>query len=434
MPVTYLKATSDSHLKVVMERLSELMGKTVVVHSGDRSYVPKGGSTKSLHLAKRAVDLHIPGISDESILNSIKANLDKIFDKSEGYELIRHGQYTATGGPHIHIGHFSGTHAGNVILKLEGLTPATKGVYSPQTLPIGNGTPLKTSQKTPKSSESHFQSVGKDGVNKTADIKRIQTLINLARQRLTTSGVHFERFKILKEDGIIGNFTITAIKIFQRDILGFVPPDGRVDPDGKTLRTLKAISAGDFSSLKTKINDIKTSPTGGATVSSSNEVLADDRRIKAFFDVLGFTEGTGNNYGKVVNGTVISAPYNPELVGKSNVSITDFSKHPNILVRLNATLKSTAAGRYQFLNSTWGELGMSDFSARSQDIAAIKLMKRRKMIEPILAGNLRQAVTNGAPEWASLPTAAGGSYYGGQPAKSYNQILETYTEALKNYK
>jgi muramidase (phage lysozyme) len=433
MPVTYTKKTSDAHLKVVMERISELLGKTVVVHSGDRDYVPPGGSRSSLHLAHRAVDLHVPGISDASVLTSIKGNLDKVFDKSQGYELIRHGAYTATGGPHIHIGHYNGSHAGNVILKLEGLTPATKGVYSPQTLPIGNGSPLKTSPTTPKSSDALFQSVGVGGVNKTNDIKTIQGLLNLSQQRLITAGVSFERFKVLKEDGIIGNFTITAIKIFQRDILGFVPPDGRVDAGGKTLRTLKAISTGDFSSIKTKINDIKTSPAGGATASSSNEVLADDKRIKAFFDVLGFTEGTGRSYGKVVNGTVISAPFNPELVGQRNVSVTDLSRHPNILVRLNATLKSTAAGRYQFLTSTWNELGMPNFGARSQDIAAVKLMKRRKMIEPLLAGNLRQAVTNGAPEWASLPTAGGGSFYGGQPSKSYEQILGTYTEALKKY-
>jgi muramidase (phage lysozyme) len=433
MPVTYTKSTSDAHLKVVMERISELLGKTVVVHSGDRNYVPPGGSRKSLHLARRAVDLHVPGISDSSVLTSIKGNIDKIFDKSQGYELIRHGEYTNTGGPHIHIGHYDGSHAGSVILKLEGLTPAGKGVYSPQTLPIGNGTPLKTSPSTPASNDALFQSVGQDGINKTADIKTIQVLLNLAQQRLNTAGVSFERFKLLKEDGIIGNFTITAIKIFQRDVLGFVPPDGRVDAGGKTLRTLKAVSTGDFSSIKTKINDIKTSPAGGAVVSSSNEVLAGDKRIKAFFDVLGFTEGTGNNYGKVVNGTVISAPFNPELIGQRNVSVTDLSRHPDILVRLNASLKSTAAGRYQFLTSTWNELGMPNFGASSQDIAAVKLMKRRKMIEPILAGNLRQAVTNGAPEWASLPTAGGGSYYGGQPAKSYTQILETYTAALKNY-
>jgi muramidase (phage lysozyme) len=434
MPVTYIKATSDGHLKIVMERISELLGKTVVVHSGDRDYVPPGGSRTSLHLAHRAVDLHVPGISDSSILTSITGNLDKIFDKSQGYELIRHGEYTATGGPHIHIGHYEGSHVGNVILKLEGLTPSTSDVYTPQTLPIGNGSPLKTSPTTPKSSETFFQSVGKDGINKTVDIKTIQGLLNLSQQRLITAGVNFERFKVLKEDGIIGNFTISAIKIFQRDVLGFNPPDGRVDAGGKTLRTLKAISTGDFSSIKTKINDIKVTPaSGSATASSSNEALADDRRIKAFFDVLGFTEGTGNNYGKVVNGTVISAPYNPELVGQRNVSVTDLSRHPDILVRLNASLKSTAAGRYQFLSSTWGELGMPNFGARSQDIAAVKLMKRRKMIEPILAGNLRQAVTNGAPEWASLPTAGGGSFYGGQPARTFEEISAKYSESLKKY-
>ncbi|MGI8638532.1 MAG: hypothetical protein ACR2MG_01045 [Pyrinomonadaceae bacterium] len=437
MPVIYQKTTSDRHLRVVMERLSELLGKTVIVHSGDRNYVPPGGSTKSLHLAHRAVDLHIVGLSDASILESMKANFSRLLDKSEGYELIRHGQYTETGGPHIHLGHYQGAHAGKVLIKLEGLTPQTKGDYSVQTITIGSGNPIKMPSDKPPIKGIHFQSVGHNGINMHTDVIRIQHLLNLARQRLSTARISFRRFNRLVEDGIVGSLTIAAIKIFQHDIVGFPEPDGRVDPGGKTLRVLQAIAHGDLSLIKHNINTAKTLPDkngSGVTKNSSAEVLTSDRRIKAFLDVLGFTEGTGNNYGKVVNGVVISAPYNPELVGKSNVSIKDFTRHPNILVRLNATLKSTAAGRYQFLTSTWNGLKMPDFSPRSQDIAAVKLMIGRRMIDPLLAGNLRLAVTRGAPEWASLPTEAGGSYYGGQPARSFKEISEKYSASLKNYK
>lgn len=148
-------------------------------------------------------------------------------------------------------------------------------------------------------------------------------------------------------------------------------------------------------------------------------------------DVLSFTEGTGSHYGKVVNGTVLSSPNFPDLVGKKNVSVTDLSKHPNILVQVNSSIKSTAAGRYQFLKGTWDGLGMSDFSAASQDVAAVKLMKRRGMIQPLLEGDVAKAVHKGAPEWASLPKEGGGSYYGGQTARSLEQIEAKYKEALK---
>jgi hypothetical protein len=56
-------------------------------------------------------------------------------------------------------------------------------------------------------------------------------------------------------------------------------------------------------------------------------------------------------------GTVLKAPGHPELVGKTNVTVPDFSQHPNILVQAGRW-QSTAAGRYQFLNRTWNGLGL----------------------------------------------------------------------------
>ena len=170
--------------------------------------------------------------------------------------------------------------------------------------------------------------------------------------------------------------------------------------------------------------------THRVSADSPAEELVRDPRVRAMLDVLGFTEGTGNDYGRVVYGTVLRAPGHPELVGRRNVRVDDFSRHPNILVRVRPGLNSTAAGRYQFLKSTWDGLGMRDFSPRSQDIAAVKLMQRRGMIEPLLRGDLRTAVFRGAPEWASLPTARGGSYYGGQPARTIREIETQYNSSL----
>lgn len=167
--------------------------------------------------------------------------------------------------------------------------------------------------------------------------------------------------------------------------------------------------------------------------------LLRDPRVRAMLDTIAFAEGTGNNYGRVVFGTVLgardaNAPFNRSLVGKRNVVVTDFNRHPNLSVRWkNGQPPSSAAGRYQFLYSTWNGLKMPDFSPRSQDLGAIKLMQRRGMIEPLLRGDFTAAVRRGAPEWASLPVAGGGSYYSAQGAKELADLRSVFSTSLRRY-
>lgn len=86
--------------------------------------------------------------------------------------------------------------------------------------------------------------------------------------------------------------------------------------------------------------------------------------VKAFLDTLASSEGTrghgDDGYNVLVGGDLFH----------------DYSKHPDVLVTLNRKgLKSTAAGRYQFLYSTWrdlqAKLRLPDFSPASQDKAAV---------------------------------------------------------------
>ena len=149
-----------------------------------------------------------------------------------------------------------------------------------------------------------------------------------------------------------------------------------------------------------------------------------DCRIRAMLDTIAFSEGA--DYGTVVRGTVIRSPAHPELVGRRNVTVTDFSDHPNALVRVGPNLTSTAAGRYQFLHRTWTSLGLPDFTPRSQDQGAITLMRRRGMIGPLMAGDVQTAITNGNREWASLP----GSPYG-QGTRPMNRLVNVYNNALQ---
>ena len=175
------------------------------------------------------------------------------------------------------------------------------------------------------------------------------------------------------------------------------------------------------------------------SAASTPSELLKNPRIRALLNTIAFAEGTRGNgdYGRVVYGTVIgpanpNLPFDRSLVGKRNVTVSDLRHHPNLLVQVAPGLRSSAAGRYQFLNTTWRGLGMKDFSPRSQDLAAIKLMQRRGMIAPLLRGDFNGAIHKGAPEWASLPTASGGSYYG-QGAKSLSSLRSVYAAALKKY-
>ena len=61
---------------------------------------------------------------------------------------------------------------------------------------------------------------------------------------------------------------------------------------------------------------------------------------------------------------------------------TDYSDHPRKLVTLNPKLKSTGAGRYQLLPvggmPSPQQLGLKDFSPKSQDAVALQQIKERR--------------------------------------------------------
>lgn len=73
---------------------------------------------------------------------------------------------------------------------------------------------------------------------------------------------------------------------------------------------------------------------------------------------------------------------------------------------------STAAGAYQIIRPTWNALrdrmGLPDFSAASQDLAAVQLLAQCNALEDIRAGRFDAAVRKAARVWASMPGNAAG--------------------------
>lgn len=109
--------------------------------------------------------------------------------------------------------------------------------------------------------------------------------------------------------------------------------------------------------------------------------------------------------------------------------------HPDRVVRTSG-YASAAAGAYQFLPGTWQGiqkqrgLDPSDFSPAAQDEAALALVQRRGALDQFDKEGLSAGVLDRlAPEWASLPTKAGRSFYD-QPVKSRDELAKFYGQRL----
>lgn len=148
----------------------------------------------------------------------------------------------------------------------------------------------------------------------------------------------------------------------------------------------------------------------------SNEITP---RQRAALDTIRMAEGTWHGGGEKGYGTMFGGGQ------------FDWRKgHPDQVVR-SGGYASAAAGAYQFMPGTWAgaakALGLKDFSPQSQDRAAIYLAQRRgvDLNRPLDAAALNKL----APEWASLPTTSGKSYYN-QPVKDRRALLNFYNQRL----
>lgn len=142
------------------------------------------------------------------------------------------------------------------------------------------------------------------------------------------------------------------------------------------------------------------------------EALLEDPNARAMLDLIARAEGT---YGKGDNGYDVAF---------NNGKVSSYDSHPNVARSFKQTNgkrnKTTAAGRYQFINSTYKhhaeKLGLEDFSPRNQDIAALSIIKDSGALDDVLSGDLSTAVAKLGKQWASLPSS------------NYPQPKRTYAE------
>jgi len=89
-------------------------------------------------------------------------------------------------------------------------------------------------------------SVGRGGMNRPSDVKTIQDLLN------RVGPMDGGPMTTLKVDGLCGPMTTAAIQRFQLKHFGTRGADGRVDPNGQTLRKLNEFDvSSDFPPITT---------------------------------------------------------------------------------------------------------------------------------------------------------------------------------------
>ena len=135
--------------------------------------------------------------------------------------------------------------------------------------------------------------------------------------------------------------------------------------------------------------------------------LLENANVQAFLALIRHTEGAG---------------YHTLFGGEQFESLDDHPRHKVTRMLGGKPITSSAAGAYQFLTTTWDEcvkaLRLEDFSERSQDVAALFLIDRRKALDFVIVGQWENAIAACNREWASLP----GSPYG-QPTHSLGSCL-----------
>lgn len=141
--------------------------------------------------------------------------------------------------------------------------------------------------------------------------------------------------------------------------------------------------------------------------------LVDDPNVRQYLEVLSKAEGTAS---------YANSGYNTMFGGDQ---FYDNSDHPRQLKDFTQTdgtkNKTSAAGRYQFTSGSWDNaakaLNLTDFSPRSQDLAALFLIQRAGQLENVTNGNFADATSGLGGVCASLPS----SNYA-QPKRSWEEI------------
>jgi hypothetical protein len=134
-------------------------------------------------------------------------------------------------------------------------------------------------------------SVGRGATNRREDVITVQTLINRHIQSIAPTPA-------LSVNGFVDSRTIAAIESFQRSVVRIPRPDGRVDPNGRTLAALNSAAGNALPGVQRfqyvtgpqePLADIAR-PYIGATEANGNR-MGNDPRMRQIFEADGLAPG-----------------------------------------------------------------------------------------------------------------------------------------------
>jgi muramidase (phage lysozyme) len=141
----------------------------------------------------------------------------------------------------------------------------------------------------------------------------------------------------------------------------------------------------------------------------------------AMLGLIAWAEGTDDRYNVIYTGAKFDS----------------FDQHP-ARVMCSAGICSDAAGRYQFLSTTWQplktKLNLLDFSPQSQDRAAIELIKQCGGYSAAVRGDVASFADRCWSQWASLQSASGQKLDKRQRSYSIAKLQAKYQEFLSTPK
>jgi muramidase (phage lysozyme) len=160
---------------------------------------------------------------------------------------------------------------------------------------------------------------------------------------------------------------------------------------------------------------------------NENAALLANPRIRAFLDMISFSEGN-TTYDR--------------LFGNDLRTFTDRSTHPGNHGQLFHGIPGGAAGRYQIMARTYRDLnrllGPYTMSDRDQDLMAVELIREGPALELLLSGHLDQAISRLGQRkaWTSFPVLENGAWRQNpshQPTRDIGDLRARFQAALNRY-
>lgn len=182
-----------------------------------------------------------------------------------------------------------------------------------------------------------------------------------------------------------------------------------------------------------------TTEAGGPSSTSGYGTKEQQALLKA----LRFAEGTTKSYGTIFGGNVVNELAEGKLTVQETINMADTGRLPQRLGGRQIPgygKGSKATGAYQFMPGTLeglirnGVLKPNElFTPETQDRAALALASARGVTADVLKkeGLSPRVSAKLAPEWASVPTLSGRSYWG-QSVKSLSALQKIYQQGLSS--